>query len=167
MTTVEERLRGALAARADAITATDLRPDSLPSALGPASPRRARWIPVFAGVAVAAVAVLFAVLLAWRPQQSTPPGRAPYLPGEAPASSTVPSPPPTNEPTPVPHRSPTVNGSGPVPTATRLPLSSPTAPSPTGSLPPGVTVPPATAPTTAPMTIQATPGNSTPDASPG
>jgi hypothetical protein len=30
-----------------------------------------------------------------------------------------------------------------------------------------VTVPPATAPTTAPMTIQATPGNSTPDASPG
>ena len=163
MTTVEERLRGALAARADAITAADLRPHSLPSTIGPASPRRARWIPVFAGVAVAAVAVLFAVLLAWRPQQSTPPGRAPYLPGDAPASSPAPSPQPTNEPTPLPHGSSAVTGSGPVPTATRPPQSSPTAPSPTASLPPGVTVPPATAPTT----IPATPGNSTPDASPG
>ena len=162
-TPVEERLRGALAARADAITAADLRPDSLPSALGPASPRRARWIPVFAGVAVAAVAVLFAVLLAWRPQQSTPPGRAPYLPGGAPASSIVPSPPSPYQPTPLPDKSPTADGSDPVPTPTGPRQSPPTAESPTASQPPGVTVPPETAPTT----IPATPGNSTPDASPG
>jgi hypothetical protein len=174
---VEERVRAALAARAGQITAADLQPALPPSALGARAARRRPvlsfgrfvelgpvrgrgWMPVLAGIAVAAVAVVFAVVLAWHPRQSTPPGRAPYLPGEAPAS--VPAPTrsvgPSEQPRPQPTPSSTRDGSAPVPGSTRAtspaatepgaPRSTiqrstflaPTAASPTAS-PPSATVP--------------------------
>jgi len=205
-TPVEERLREALATRADAITAADLRPEPPPSALGagrahrrpwllhklvparrmpsrsrgtgqdggpvsrrgPASSRRARWVPILAGVA--AVVVVFAVLFAWRPQQPTPPGRAPYLPGDAPTPSVVP--PPPYRPTPQPETSTSVTGSSPLPPASRPPHSTSIAPPPSSAptptparppaSPPGVTAPPKTATTT----IPASPGVFPPETSP-
>jgi hypothetical protein len=152
---VEERLREALAARAGQITAADLQPAAAPSLLSGDRAGRGwggRWAPVLAGVAVAAVAAVFAVLIAWHPGQSSPPGRAPYLPGDAPASVPASSRPRPATAPPQPRRSTSL----PAPPATGPPpgTPSPATPSPTAS-----TAPWTTAPTNAaPFTRNAVPG---------
>jgi hypothetical protein len=88
---VEDRLREALAARAGRITAADLHPAPLPSR-APRRERRISWprlVPLLAGAAVAAVVVVFAVVLAW---PSRPAKQSPILPGNAPTESVVPRP---------------------------------------------------------------------------
>jgi hypothetical protein len=82
--TVEDRLRGALAARAAQITADRLQP-ALPPTVAVAGRRRVAWlVPLLAGAA--AVALLFTIVLGNRPA------------GEAPA--TVPSPAVSSSPAP-------------------------------------------------------------------
>jgi hypothetical protein len=176
---IEERLRGALAARADQITAVDLQPAAPPSLLSsdrtggvrsggrlhflggrwvPAVPfLGGRWAPALAGVAVAAVAVVFAVLLAWHPRQSSPPGRAPYLPGDVPASAPASSRPgPANEqPQPLPDMSPPLS---PAPPANSLPTGPP-AILPTG---PPATLQTGGAPNAATSTVSAAPSTTAP-----
>jgi hypothetical protein len=110
-----------------------------------------RWAPVLAGVAVAAVAAVFAVLLAWHPGQSSPPGRAPYLPGDAPASVPASSRPGPVSAPPQPRRStslPAAPATGPPPATPSPATPSPTNPSPTASTAPWTTAPTNAAPFT-------------------
>ena len=84
---VEDRLRGALSTRAGQITADRLRPSAPPTAR---VPQRAvvRWLPMFAAAAaVAAVFVLFAVLVAERRPSDLPGGP----PEPVPATSETPA----------------------------------------------------------------------------
>jgi hypothetical protein len=174
---VERRLRAALAVRADQITAADLQPAAPPSLLAREQREQAarawrgrrsgghrrtlsqrlgfggRWLPVLTGVTVAAVAVVFAVLVMWPPREAGPPGRAPYLPGNAPVST-----PATTAPAPVtepPTRSSGRSGPPPANPTTRSDAATSrsaappegrtvTAPTPTASTPGGSSSPGAT-----------------------
>ena len=93
---VEDRLRTALAARADQVTVADLQPAARPSRRAVPERRRRgwnrpRWVPALAGLAVAAIAVVFVVFLAWRPQHPSLPAD---VPAPIPATSATPPPPP-------------------------------------------------------------------------
>ncbi|MDT5040647.1 MAG: hypothetical protein QOE51_1632 [Actinoplanes sp.] len=146
-TTVEDRLRVALAARAGQVTAGNLQPAAAPSRRAAHERRRPLWAPALAGIAVAAVAVMFVMLLAWRPAH-------PVLPGNSPVQSSPARPP---EPALTPSASPSSSGQPPPsrarPGSTRRPSrSGPTAIAPTLAPAPSVvrtTQAPVPAPTTA------------------
>ncbi|BCY09939.1 hypothetical protein [Actinoplanes sp. L3-i22] len=110
-TDLERRLRGALSARAAAVTSRDLRHEPAPSrAARRAGPAR-WWLPLTAGLAAAAVSItVFAVL---RPGDPAP------TPPAAPASPTRPAVPSGPASAPAPSRSPSPSSIEPTPTASQ------------------------------------------------
>ncbi|MEU4690947.1 hypothetical protein [Actinoplanes sp. NPDC023714] len=110
-TDLERRLRGALSARATAVTSHHLRPDPAPSQAAASRTAASRgtpglrrsagrwWLPLTAGLAAAAVSITaFAVL---RPTEPAP---APPASPASPTQPAVPSPtvPPSETPAPIP-----------------------------------------------------------------
>jgi hypothetical protein len=124
---VEERVRAALAIRADLITADRLQPARPPTG-STARPVR-RWMPMLAAAA-AAVAILFTVILLIRPGADMPASPATPSPVSSvpPAVQTAPPVPPPNGKVPRPGATPVSHGPG--------------APAP-GHSPAGAAVPPA------------------------
>ncbi|GAA2899882.1 hypothetical protein Acy02nite_48760 [Actinoplanes cyaneus] len=142
-TDLEQRLRGALHARAAAVTSRDLRHEQAPSRLvRPAAPAR-WWLPMTAGLAAAAVSITAFALL--RPADSTPvPPAAPPSPTRtadpsppvAPSSSPVGAQPGSMPPAVTPSRSSAPAVTAPVSPRSVSPRSVSTAgPIPTASAP--------------------------------
>jgi len=103
--TVEDRLRGALAARAAQITVDRLQPALPPTVAGTARSRVGWLVPLLAGAA--AVALLFTMMLGNRPSGDAPA----TVPSPGVSSSPVPSPAPSS--TPAPSASPPGRGGQP------------------------------------------------------
>ncbi|AEV85365.1 Cortactin-binding protein 2 [Actinoplanes sp. SE50] len=147
-TDLERRLRDALAARAAAVTARDLRPAESPSEAARQSTVARWWLPLTAGAAAAAVSITAFALL--RPNGPANPPAAPPSPAVSPTPSAL----PTSASPPAP----TASSAGRVPSSSARPAS-PTALAVTG---PGVTAPAGTTPTpsAASATAQPTPTGS-------
>ena len=140
---VEERIRSALAARAQQVTMADMRPPALPSA--PPLPfwRRALWVPAPAGGPV--VATVPAVAVAARgpgPPPAIPPASpgvaSPAPPGPSPSTSPETSPSPTGTTSPTETTPPGISREPDLPPFTRVPSTA----TETGEPAPERTVPP-------------------------
>ncbi|GAA4605620.1 cytoskeletal protein RodZ [Actinoplanes octamycinicus] len=146
-TDLEQRLRGALSARAAAVTSRDLRHEPAPSRTArPSAPAR-WWLPLTAGVAAAAVTITaFAVLRPTDPAPTppaSPPSPAPsveHSPSTSPAARTTsPAAPATSPATRTTSPSPTARPStapAASPSSSSIADATPSASKPAATIPP-------------------------------